>query len=115
MAAATPFIRATNFVHEHRGIAFPMLAMSLILVILIPLPTPVLDFLLVANITNRHPAQLASGINSIQSLAPGRVRFGVGSGAAPGSRFAVEHDMIGKQLGDLDGRRSHLRNRRLTQ
>ncbi|MCB9851805.1 MAG: flagellar biosynthesis protein FlhA [Phycisphaerales bacterium] len=51
MAAATPIIRATNFVHEHRGIAFPILAMSLILVILIPLPTPVLDFLLVANIT----------------------------------------------------------------
>ncbi|MCA9257420.1 MAG: FHIPEP family type III secretion protein, partial [Phycisphaerales bacterium] len=51
MAAATPVIRATNFIHEHRGIAFPILAMSLILVILIPLPTPVLDFLLVANIT----------------------------------------------------------------
>lgn len=51
MAAATPVIRATNFIHEHRGIAFPILAMSLILVILIPLPTPVLDTLLIANIT----------------------------------------------------------------
>ncbi len=51
MAAATPFIRATNFLHQHRGIAFPMMAMSLVLVILIPLPTPVLDFLLIANIT----------------------------------------------------------------
>ncbi len=56
--------------------------------------------LLVANVTNRHAVQLASGINSLQSLAPGRVRFGVGSGAAPDSRFSVEHDMVGKKLGD---------------
>lgn len=66
--------------------------------------------LLVANITNRHPVQLASAVNTIQSLAPGRVRFGVGSGAAPGSRFAVEHDMIGKRLGDIEARRAQLRD-----
>ena len=59
---------------------------------------------LVANITNRHPVQLASAINSIQSLAPGRVRLGVGSGASPGSRFASEHEMLGKQLGDVSQR-----------
>lgn len=59
---------------------------------------------LVANVTNRHPVQLASAINSVQSLAPGRVRLGVGSGAAPGSRFASEHDMVGKQLGTADER-----------
>jgi alkanesulfonate monooxygenase SsuD/methylene tetrahydromethanopterin reductase-like flavin-dependent oxidoreductase (luciferase family) len=56
--------------------------------------------LLVANVTNRHAVQLASGINSLQSLAPGRVRLGVGSGAAPDSRFSLEHDMVGKKLGD---------------
>lgn len=66
--------------------------------------------LLVANVTNRHPVQLASAVNTIQSLAPGRVRLGVGSGAAPGSRFAAEHEMIGKELPDADGRRVLLRD-----
>lgn len=63
---------------------------------------------LVANIVNRHPAQLASATNSLQSLAPGRVRLGVGSGAAPGSRFAGEHDAIGTSLGDVGVRRRRL-------
>ncbi len=40
-----------NLLHEHRGIAFPILAMSLVFVILVPLPTGVLDVLLVANVT----------------------------------------------------------------
>ena len=66
--------------------------------------------LLVANLTNRHPVQLACAINSVQSLAPGRVRLGVGSGAVPGSRFASEHDMIGKELGDAAARRALLRD-----
>lgn len=65
--------------------------------------------LLVANMVNRHPAQLASAVNTLQSLAPGRIRLGVGSGAAPGSRFAVEHEMIGTELADAAGRRSLLR------
>jgi len=64
--------------------------------------------LLVANIVNRHPAQLASAVNSLQSLAPGRVMLGVGSGAAPNSRFAVEHDAVGHRLDDLEVRRRHL-------
>ncbi len=64
---------------------------------------------LVANVTNRHPVQLASAINSVQSLAPGRVRLGVGSGAAAGSRFASEHEMIGKQLLSVDARVDLLR------
>ncbi len=66
--------------------------------------------LLVANLTNRHPVQLASAINSVQSLAPGRVRLGVGSGAAPGSRFASEHVMVGKRLGNAAERRTLLRD-----
>ncbi len=49
--AASPVLRATNFLHDHRGIAFPVLAMMLVLVILIPLPTGVLDLLLITNIT----------------------------------------------------------------
>jgi alkanesulfonate monooxygenase SsuD/methylene tetrahydromethanopterin reductase-like flavin-dependent oxidoreductase (luciferase family) len=64
--------------------------------------------ILVANMVNRHPAQLASAVNSLQSIAPGRVRLGVGSGAAPGSRFAIEHDAIGTSLGDVDVRRGRL-------
>ncbi|MGB3734533.1 MAG: LLM class flavin-dependent oxidoreductase [Ilumatobacter sp.] len=63
---------------------------------------------LVANVVNRHPAQLASAANSLQSLAPGRVRLGMGSGAAPGSRFASEHEAIGTELGDVAVRRRRL-------
>lgn len=64
--------------------------------------------LLVANVFNRHPAQLASAVNSLQSIAPDRVRLGVGSGAAPGSRFAVEQDAIGNPPGDVASRRRRL-------
>jgi len=49
--APAPLVKATAFLQEHRDVAFPLLALSLILVILIPLPTQILDFLLVANIT----------------------------------------------------------------
>ena len=66
--------------------------------------------LLVANMVNRHPVQLVSAFNSLQSIAPWRVRLGLGSGAAPGSRFAVEHEAIGRELGTLDGRRAALRD-----
>ena len=64
--------------------------------------------ILVANMVNRHPVQLASAANSLQSLAPGRVRIGVGSGAAPASRFAVEHEMIGRRLLPASTRRVQL-------
>lgn len=63
---------------------------------------------LVANVVNRHPVQLASAVNSLQSIAPARVRLGVGSGAAPGSRFAVEHEAIGTSLSAVDVRRRRL-------
>ncbi|RIK63999.1 MAG: flagellar biosynthesis protein FlhA [Planctomycetota bacterium] len=43
--------RASGAIQRYRGLIFPMMAMSLILVILIPLPTAVLDVLLIANIT----------------------------------------------------------------
>jgi len=52
MATATsPIPAAMTFLHRHRGIAFPILAMCMVLVLLIPLPTGVLDCLLIANIT----------------------------------------------------------------
>ena len=63
---------------------------------------------LVANMRNRHPVQLASAANSLQSLAPDRIVIGIGSGAAPGSRFAVEHEAIGRILGSPEERRTEL-------
>src|SRR5271154_6405421 len=38
-------------IHANRGIIFPLAFMSLLLVILMPLPTQVLDFLLIINMT----------------------------------------------------------------
>jgi alkanesulfonate monooxygenase SsuD/methylene tetrahydromethanopterin reductase-like flavin-dependent oxidoreductase (luciferase family) len=60
---------------------------------------------LVANVVNRHPAQLASAINSLQSLAPGRVRLGLGAGSSPGTPFAAEHRAIARPLADSTTRR----------
>lgn len=53
---------------------------------------------LVANVVNRHPAQLACAVNSLQSLAPGRIRCGVGAGSARGGKFAREHTAIRRPL-----------------
>ena len=56
---------------------------------------------LVANMMNRHPAQLAVAMASLQTLSSGRAVLGLGSGSAPGSRFAGEQETIGIEL--LDG------------
>ena len=51
MAEDTPPLkRAIGFLYRYRGLVYPVLAMALVLVILIPLPTQILDVLLVANI-----------------------------------------------------------------
>jgi alkanesulfonate monooxygenase SsuD/methylene tetrahydromethanopterin reductase-like flavin-dependent oxidoreductase (luciferase family) len=63
---------------------------------------------LVANVVNRHPALLTSAIATLQSLSGGRGVLGLGSGAAPGSRFAQEHEAIGRVLGDAASRRDRL-------
>lgn len=63
---------------------------------------------LVANVANRHPAQLASAANSVQSLAPGRFVLGLGAGASPGSRFAGEAEAIGRPVADTATRRDQL-------
>lgn len=63
---------------------------------------------LVANMRNRHPAILASATASLQSLSGGRAVLGVGSGAAPGSRFAGEQEAIGRLLGSGAERREYL-------
>jgi alkanesulfonate monooxygenase SsuD/methylene tetrahydromethanopterin reductase-like flavin-dependent oxidoreductase (luciferase family) len=61
--------------------------------------------LLVANAQNRHVAQLASALNSVQSLAPGRVRCGLGSGAGRTGRFAIEPQSVARPPLDAAGRR----------
>lgn len=51
---------------------------------------------LVANVHNRHPAQLALAMDTLASLAPGRVVCGIGAGAGPGSPFAREDAALGR-------------------
>ena len=63
---------------------------------------------LVANMMNRHPAQLAAAVNTLQAMAPGRVICGIGAGASPGTAFAAEHEAIGRSLGWADERRAKL-------
>ena len=63
---------------------------------------------LVANLMNRHPVRLALAANTLQQLSGGRAILGLGSGAAPGSRFAREHEALGTQLADGTTRREML-------
>ena len=63
---------------------------------------------LVVNMVNRHPVLLASAISTLQSLAGGRAVVGLGTGAAPGSRFAQEQDAIRRTLTDTEDRCQHL-------
>lgn len=53
---------------------------------------------LVANIANRHPAVLAAAAASVDRISGGRLRLGIGAGAAPGSPWAREHDDRGIRL-----------------
>jgi alkanesulfonate monooxygenase SsuD/methylene tetrahydromethanopterin reductase-like flavin-dependent oxidoreductase (luciferase family) len=64
--------------------------------------------ILVANANNRHPAQLACAINSLQSLAPGRVLLGIGAGTSPRSQWSAEHAAIGRPLAAAATRRAVL-------
>lgn len=63
---------------------------------------------LVANMVNRHPALLASAASTLQSIAGGRAVLGLGSGAAPGSRFAGEQEALGRVLHNGSARRRYL-------
>ena len=47
----TPLTRVIDFVYRYRGLLYPVTALALVLVLLVPLPTSILDVLLVANIT----------------------------------------------------------------
>jgi alkanesulfonate monooxygenase SsuD/methylene tetrahydromethanopterin reductase-like flavin-dependent oxidoreductase (luciferase family) len=63
---------------------------------------------LVANVANRHPAQLACAVNSLQSLAPERVVLGIGAGTAARSEWSAESTAIGRVVGDPATRRDVL-------
>ena len=47
---------------------------------------------LVANVANRHPAVLVAAAASAQHISGGRLRLGIGAGAAPGTPWAREPD-----------------------
>ena len=53
---------------------------------------------LVANAANRHPAVLVAAAASAQHISGGRLRLGIGAGAAPGTPWAREHDDRGIEL-----------------
>lgn len=63
---------------------------------------------LVANIHNRHPAQLALALDTLADLAPGRVVCGIGAGAGPGSPFAREDEALGRTPQPAPARRALL-------
>ena len=46
---------------------------------------------LVANVANRHPAVLAAAAATVQRISGGRLRLGLGAGAAPDAPWAREH------------------------
>lgn len=54
---------------------------------------------LVVNAANRTAAVMAQSAASIQLISGGRFTLGLGAGAAPGSRWSAEHDLLGIDLG----------------
>jgi alkanesulfonate monooxygenase SsuD/methylene tetrahydromethanopterin reductase-like flavin-dependent oxidoreductase (luciferase family) len=46
---------------------------------------------LVVNVANRHPEMTAHAASTVQRISGGRLRLGIGAGAAPGSSWAREH------------------------
>lgn len=53
---------------------------------------------LVVNVANRHPEMTALAASTVQRISGGRLRLGIGAGAAPGSSWAREHDERGIAL-----------------
>lgn len=63
---------------------------------------------LVANIYNRHPAQLALAMDSLAGLAAGRVVVGLGSGAGARSAFSGENEALRREAAPASSRRADL-------
>ena len=53
---------------------------------------------LVANVTNRHAGLLAVAAATVQEISGGRFILGLGAGASPESRFAVEQHTLGIEI-----------------
>lgn len=53
---------------------------------------------LVANVANRHPAMMTAAASSVQRISAGRLRLGIGAGAAPTTPWAREHHERGIEL-----------------
>ena len=53
---------------------------------------------LVVNAVNRSAGLLAHSAATVQQVSGGRFTLGIGAGAAPGSKWAAEHDALGTQL-----------------
>lgn len=54
---------------------------------------------MVVNIANRNPYVTAMAAASVQHISGGRLRLGVGAGAAPGTPWSAEHRLFGIELG----------------
>ncbi|MCV7197987.1 LLM class flavin-dependent oxidoreductase [Mycobacterium angelicum] len=64
---------------------------------------------LVVNAANRTAGMTAVAAASVQEISGGRFIFGLGAGAAPGSRWAQEHEVLGIPLHDsMRDRHAHL-------
>ena len=53
---------------------------------------------MVANVNNRTPAVLALAAASVDAIAGRRFHLGIGSGAAPGTRWATEMHAVGQPI-----------------
>lgn len=64
---------------------------------------------LVVNAANRPPGVAVAAAASVQEISAGRFVFGLGAGAAPGSAWSVEHDLLNIPLRDsMRERHRHL-------
>lgn len=53
---------------------------------------------LVTNVNNRHPGLLANIVSSLQDVSGGRLRLGIGAGAAPTSPWGAEQRALGIEM-----------------
>ncbi|MEZ5298712.1 MAG: LLM class flavin-dependent oxidoreductase [Ilumatobacteraceae bacterium] len=53
---------------------------------------------MVANVWNRQPGTLVTAMASVAHVADRQVHLGLGAGAAPGTTWAVEQDLVGTEL-----------------
>jgi alkanesulfonate monooxygenase SsuD/methylene tetrahydromethanopterin reductase-like flavin-dependent oxidoreductase (luciferase family) len=60
---------------------------------------------LVVNAANRTPGMTVTAAASVHEISGGRFVFGLGAGAAPGTSWSSEHDLLGIALADSIQRR----------